>query len=198
MAQNRRLAGDDLRDIAEVCLGHGQPVAVKIVADAGGQVRFAEVDLIIAAGLGPLHIVHAANEVIVGGRVVVGIQVPLQPAEDVQLAGVALLQLGHLRAVQRRAAFGHTIFNIAGGVAVAGKAQRFEPGLPGGHRQFVQGVFAVAQLGVDVHRTQFVFARHGHCILSCFTLWSTTWRFSSSRVISSTEMPSSIISTSTW
>src|SRR5699024_12299510 len=40
----------------------------------------------------PLHIVHAANEVIVGGRVVVGIQVPLQPAEDVQLAGVALLQ----------------------------------------------------------------------------------------------------------
>ena len=37
-----------------------------------------------------------------------------------------------------------------------------------------------------------------HCIRSCLTLWSTTWRFSSSAVMSCTEMPICTISTITW
>lgn len=100
MTQNRRLFLGDLGYVGKVRLGHGQTVAVKIVVDAGAQILLAPVDLIILAGLGPLDIVRAADPVVVLGRVIVAEQIPFQAAQNVQLAGVALLQLGDLRLVQ--------------------------------------------------------------------------------------------------
>ena len=197
MPQNGGLFGGQRRHIGKVRLHGGQTVPVKIIPDAGGQIALPPVDFIVFAGFGAAQIMGAADPVIVSGGVVVAEQIPLDAAQNVQLAGVALLQLGHLRLVQRGAAPGHAVFQIEGGVAVAGKAQRAQPAPPGGHGHFLRGVLAVTQLGVGVYRTQQVFLCH-HCILSCLTLWSMTCRFSSSRVISSREMPSSIISTITW
>ena len=63
----------------------------------------------------------------------------------------------------------------------------------GGHLR--QGAFPIAEGGVGVDGAGG--GRQAHCIRSCFTLWSTTWRFSSSRVMSSTVMPIWTISTMT-
>ena len=198
MTQNRRFFLGDLGYVGKVCLGHGQTVAVKIVVDAGAQILLAPVDLIILAGLGPLDIVRAADPIVVLGRVIVAEQIPFQAAQNVQLAGVALLQLSDLRLVQGGTALGHTIFQITGGVAVPAEAQRLQTVPPCRDRNLVQRVLTVAQFGMNVYRAFQVFACHSYCILSCLTLWSITCRFSSSFVMSSTEMPSSIISTMTW
>ena len=198
MTQNRRFFLGDLGYVGKVCLGHGQTVAVKIVVDAGAQILLAPVDLIILAGLGPLDIVRAADPVVVLGRVIVAEQIPFQAAQNIQLAGVALLELGDLRLVQGGTALGHAIFQITGGVAVPAEAQRLQTVPPCRDRNLVQRVLTVAQFGMNVYRAFQVFACHSYCILSCLTLWSITCRFSSSFVMSSTEMPSSIISTMTW
>ena len=65
--------------------------------------------------------------------------------------------------------------------------------------KLIDSMWSVILVGaVNVYRAFQVFACHSYCILSCLTLWSITCRFSSSFVMSSTEMPSSIISTMTW
>ena len=74
---------------------------------------------------------------------------------------------------------------------MAGEAQRIHPQGDGGPDHLLGGIFPVAENGVGVEILD-------HVIFSCFTLWSTTWRFSSSRVTSSTVMPSCTISTITW
>ena len=198
VAQDRGLLLGNLGHIGKVSLNHGQRIAVKIVVDAGAQILLAPVNLIILAGLGPLDIVRAADPVVVLGRVIVAEQIPFQAAQNVQLAGVALLQLGDLRLVQGGTALGHAIFQITGGVAVSAEAQRLQTVPPCRDRNLVQRVLTVAQFGMNVYRAFQVFACHSYCILSCLTLWSITCRFSSSFVMSSTEMPSSIISTMTW
>ena len=115
------------------------------------------------------------------------------------VGGIAgILQLGDLRLVQGGTALGHAIFQITGGVAVPAEAQRLQTVPPCRDRNLVQRVLTVAQFGMNVYRAFQVFACHSYCILSCLTLWSITCRFSSSFVMSSTEMPSSIISTMTW
>ena len=160
MAKDGRLFRGHLRDVCKVRFDHGQAVAVKVVPDAVGQVALAEIDLIVGAGFRADDIVHAADAIIIGGGVVVREKIPFEPAEDIELAGIPLLELRDLRFIKRGAALGHAVFNITGGVAVAGKAQRAQTGAPGRHRQFVQGVFAVTEFRVYMHRTQLVFARH--------------------------------------
>ena len=198
MPQDRGFLLGHFGHVGKISLHHSQAVAVEIVGDAGGQVALPPVDLIVSAGLGPLHIMGAADEIVVILRVVVAEKVPLQPAEDIHLAGIAFLQFGDLRFIKSSAAAGHAVFQVAGSVAVAAETQRLQAGAPRSDRQFLQCIFAVAQLGMYVDGTFQVFARHSYCILSCFTLWSITCRFSSSLVMSSTEIPSSIISTITW
>ena len=80
-----------------------------------------------------------------------------------------------------------------GGVAVARGPEGDRPGRKGRPGHLRQGVLSVAEARVGMDGTE-----GAHCIRSCFTLWSTTWRFSSSRVTSSTEMPIWTISTITW
>ena len=160
VSQNGGLFLGNLGHVGEVFLRHGQAIAVKIIIDAGAQVLLAPVDLIIFPGLGSLHIVAAADPVIVAGGVVVAVQIPLQPAQDIHLAGVALFQLFNLGLVQRGTALGHAIFQIMGGVAVPGKAQGLQAVLPGGNSNLLRCVFAVAQLGVNVHRTLQVLVSH--------------------------------------
>ena len=198
MAQDRGLLLGNLGHIGKIGLDHGQRIAVKIIVNAGAQILLAPVDLIILAGLGAADIVGAADPVVVLGRVVIAVKVPLQTAQNIHFARVALLELGNLCLVQGGTALGHAIFKIVGGVAVAAEAQRLQTGLPSRDCDLLGGVFAIAQFGMNVHRAFQVFACHGYCILSCLTLWSITCRFSSSLVMSSTEMPSSIISTITW
>ena len=197
MTQDGGLFGGNCGYVGKIRFHHSKAVAVKVVLDAGSQVRFAPVNLVIFAGLGALDIMGAADPVIIGSRVVIAVQIPFQAAQNVQLAGIALFQLGYLGAVQLGACIGHAILNVVRGVAVAREAQRFQPGFPGAQGKLLRGVFSVTQLGVNMNRTEQILFSH-YCILSCFTLWSITWRFSSSLVMSSTEMPSSIIKTITW
>ena len=174
MSQNGGLFLGNLGNVGKVFLRHRQAVAVKIIVDAGAQVLLAPVDLIIFPGFGSLHIVAAADPVIVAGGVIIAEQIPLQPAQDIHLTGVALFQLFDLRLVQGGAALGHAIFQIVGGVAVPGKAQGLQAVLPRGNGKLLKGVFSVTQLGVNVYRTLQVLVSHNYCILSCFTLWSIT------------------------
>ena len=77
---------------------------------------------------------------------------------------------------------------------VPGKAKIGEPGGNGRLGHFAGRIFAVAHRRVVVQPC----ANLRHFIVSCFTLWSITWREASSARISSGEMPSSTISTSAW
>ena len=126
MPQDRGFLLGHFGHVGKISLHHGQAVAVEIVGDAGGQVALPPVDLIVSAGLGPLHIMGAADEIVVILRVVVAEKVPLQPAEDIHLAGIAFLQFGDLCFIKSSAAAGHAVFQVAGSVAVAAETQRLQ------------------------------------------------------------------------
>ena len=160
MAQDGGLLLGNLGHVGKVGLGHSQTVAVKIVIDAGAQVFLAPIDLVIFAGFGALDIVGTADEVIVSIGVVVTEKIPFQPAQDVHFAGIAFFQLGDRCLVQRRAALGHAILQVAGGVAVTAETQRLQASLPCGYCHFLQRIFAVAQFGMNVNGTFQVLPGH--------------------------------------
>ena len=81
-------------------------------------------------------------------------------------------------------------------MAVTGGAEVPDPGVKGRRGHGFQGIPAIAEIGVGVDGA--LLRRNAHCIRSCLTLWSMTWRFSSSAVTSSTVMPIWTISTITW
>jgi len=191
---------DDLRPVfpdvfSHKCVigpGHGQRVAAEHLRHTGVQsLRCAVHGIIPACGFVP-QVMHRANDVVQRRAVVHrGEPISFHSHGNAQTARVCLLQCTQLLHIVLLRFDG--IIQIKRRIAVAGKAEIREAGLQRGPGHFIGRVPAVAQICMVVCG-----GCQSHCIVSCFTLWSMTWRDASSARMSSSVMPSATIRTSTW
>lgn len=151
----------------------------------------------VKAAVSALLIVNTADPVVKALRRDVGLAVPFQPQQHLHAAGVFRPQFQHRPAVGAHVPWQDSpLVGGDGRVGMAGDAVIPHTGIIGRGGHLRQGVLPVAKVSMGMDGADG--GRQAHCIRSCFTLWSTTWRFSSSRVMSSTVMPIWTISTMTW
>ncbi len=160
VAQDVGLLGCNLCHGGKIRLSHCQAVSAKIVVHAVLEILRAKIYLIIAAGLGAVQIVYAADPVVVACALVVRELIPFQPAEDIYLAAVLNLELCNGRLILRGAPRAHAVFPVAGSMAVPREAQRCQPLRAGRRGHLLQCVFAVAEGRVTVY-AGFHEVRHG-------------------------------------
>ena len=107
---------------------------------------------------------------------------------------VLMIQEGiSLEDIHKELASRHVIDHKVKQEKMTGKAQRIHPKLDGCFHHLLCGAFSVAEGGMSVQ----ILKPH-LVIFSCLTLWSMMWRLASSVMTSSTEIPSSTMSTITW
>ena len=198
MAQNGGAPCGHGRHVGIIPLRHGQGIATKHLVPARRQLFPVPVHAVIRPGGRVVEIVDGADPVVrpvrhwLGGAAVL-----LDTQQHLHPAPVRLPQPLQPGAVVRQVLRQHAARVVRHrGVAVAGGTKVTDPGGKGCRGHGLQRIPTVAEIGVGVDGA--LLRRKAHCIRSCLTLWSMTWRFSSSAVTSSTVMPIWTISTITW
>ena len=205
-AQQVKVA-DDLRPVAqeggylngEIVARHGQPVAMVHLIHIAAQQHGVPVHGHGRATVAFAQVVRRADEVIRFGTgraaaVRMGQRVQLKPSPQARKTGLRRrLQGAKLRKVARLHVRGHGIVRVKALPGVPRESQAHKAQSAGRLHHGGDGVRAVAPAGMGVG-----IARKRHCMRSCFTFLSITWRRASSRTTSSSEMPISTISTMAW